>query len=178
RDRRRILDDVQGAGGVGSGVVRIVQRGHNCVADGVGGGGRRSVVSDRDSSQIIGAGRGRDGLRRSVVGLRQVAERDRRRSLGDRQRAGGIGTDIIWIRLGGDNRVAAHVCGRRCRSVVSDRDVHTSGGGRGGDNRRRSSVGLRQVAERDRRGRLGNGERAGGVVSVVVLVIVAEQRVV
>src|SRR5439155_13920129 len=176
RDRRRTLADGQGAGGVGSGVVRIVQRGHNSVAPGVGGRGRRSVVSDRDSSQIIGAGRGRDGLRRSVVGLRQVAQGDRRRSLGDRQRAGGIGTDIIWIRLGGDNRVAAHVCGRRCRSVVSDRDVHTGGAGRGSDNPRRSIVGLRQVAERERRGRLVNGQRAGGVVSVVVLFIVADQR--
>src|SRR5207249_3653062 len=116
RDRRRRLGDGQRAGGVGSGVVRVIQRGDNRVAAGVGGRGCRSVVSDRDAAQVGGAGRDGGGLGRSVVGLRQVAQGDRRRSLGDRQRAGGIGTDIIWIRLGGDNRVAAHVCGRRCRS--------------------------------------------------------------
>src|SRR5205814_10703576 len=87
-----------------------------------------------------------------------------------------IGTDIFWIRRGGDNRVAAHVCGRRCRSVVSDRDVHTGGAGRGLHDALRFFVGLGQVAERDRRGRLVNGQRAGGVVSVVVLFIVADQR--
>src|SRR5204863_2009898 len=90
-DRRRRLVDGQGAGGVGSGVERIVQRGYNRIAADVGGRRCRSIVGDRDPAQTVGAGRGGDGIRRSVVGLRQVAERERRRSLRDDQRAGGVG---------------------------------------------------------------------------------------
>src|SRR5437016_6124346 len=78
RDRRRSPVDGQGAGGVGSGVVRIVQRGHNSVAAGVGGRGCRAIVGNRNAAQTGRGGRGRGGLRRSVVGLGQVAEGDRR----------------------------------------------------------------------------------------------------
>src|SRR5213078_1979017 len=91
RDRRGRLVDRQSAGGVGSHVERIVQRRYNGLGAGVGGHGGRSIVGDRDAAQTRGAGRGGDGFGRSVVGLRQVAERDRRRPL-DVQRAGGVGS--------------------------------------------------------------------------------------
>src|SRR5207247_263464 len=166
RDRRGRLADRQGAGSVGSRVVRIVQRGDNGVAAGVGGRACRSVVSDRNAAQTGRAGRGGGGLRRSIVGLRQVAEGDRRRSVSDGQRAGGIGSGVVRIAQRGDNGIAADVGGRGCRSVVSDRDAaQTGGAGRGGGGLRRSIVGLRQVAPGDRRRRLAYGQRAGGVGS-------------
>src|SRR5204862_826623 len=93
----RPLVDGQRAGGVGSGVVRIVQRGHNGVAADVGGRGCRSVISDRNAAQTGGAGRDRDGLGRSLVGLRQVAQGDRRRRLVDGQRAGGVGGRVSVV---------------------------------------------------------------------------------
>src|SRR5439155_16225726 len=70
---RRLSPDVQRPGGVGSGVVRIVQQRDNSVAAAGGGRGCGSIVRDRDFAQTGGAGGGGDGLRRSVVGLRQVA---------------------------------------------------------------------------------------------------------
>src|SRR5207245_848517 len=171
RDRRRRLVDGQRAGSVGSGVVRIVQRGHHSVAAAVGGRGCRSVVSDRNAAQTGGAGRGRGGLRRSVVRLRQVAERDRRGRLVVGQRAGGGGSGIVRIAQRGDNGIAAGVGGRGCRSVVSDRnDGQTGGAGRGGDGVGGSVVGMRQVAEVDCRGCLVDGQRAGGVGSGIVRV--------
>src|SRR5207247_7626535 len=134
RDRRGRLVDGQRAGGVGSGVVRVAQGGHNGLAAGVGGRGCRSVVSDRDAAQTGRAGRGRGGLRRSIVGLRQVAERDRRRSLGDGQRAGGVGSGVVRIVQRGYNGIAADGGGRACESVVSDRNAaQTGGAGHGGD---------------------------------------------
>src|SRR5207247_1910058 len=152
--RRRLVDG-QRAGGVGSGVVRVVQRGHNGVAAGVGGRGCRSVVSNRDAAQTGGAGRGGGGLRRSVVGLRQVAEGECRRRLVDGQRAGGVGSGVVRVAQRGHNGVTAGVGGRGCRSVVSDRNAaQTGGAGRGRGGLRRSIVGLRQVAERDRGRRL------------------------
>src|SRR5207247_1602849 len=125
---RRTLGYGQRAGGVGSGVVRIVQRSHNGVAAGVGGRGCRSVVSNRNAAQTGGAGRGRGGVRRSVVGLRQVAERDCRRRLVDGQRAGGVGSGVVRIVQRGHNSVAADVGGRGCRSVISDRNAAQTGG--------------------------------------------------
>src|SRR5207249_4078063 len=123
RDRRRRLVDGQRAGSVGSGVVRIVQRGHHSVAAAVGGRGGRSVVSDRNAAQTGGAGRGRGGLGRSVVGLRQVAEGDRRRCLVDGQRAGGVGSGVVRVVQRGDNGIAAGVGGHGCRSTVGNRDT-------------------------------------------------------
>src|SRR5439155_6605432 len=99
--------------GVGSRVVRISQRSQKRVAGGAGGRSGRSVVSDRDTAQTGGAGRGRDGLRRSIVGLGQVAERERRRRLVDGQRAGGIGSRVVRIVQRRDNSIAADV-GRAC----------------------------------------------------------------
>src|SRR5207247_763392 len=169
RDRRGALVDGQRAGGVGSRVVRIVQRGDNRVAADVGGRGCRSAVSDRDTAQTGGAGRGGGGLGRSGVALRQVAEGNCRRSLVDGQRAGGVGSGVVRIVQRGDNGIAADVGGRGCRSVVSDRDAaQTGGAGRGRGGLRRSVVALRQVAERDRRRSLVDIQRAGGVGSDVV----------
>src|SRR5439155_22184285 len=163
RDCRRRLVDSQRAGGVGSGVVRAAQRGHNGIAAGVGRRGCRSVVGDRDTAQTGGAGRGGGGLRRSVVGLRQVAERDRCRRLVDGQRAGGIGSGVVRVAQRGHNGVAAGGGGRGGRSVVSDRDAaQTGGAGRGGGGLRRSIVGLGQVAQGHRGGYLVDGQRAGG----------------
>src|SRR6266571_4433040 len=91
-DGRRSLVDGQRASGVGSRVIRIVQRGHNGVAAGAGGRSGRSVVSDRNTAQTGLTDRGGGGLRRSIVGLGEVAEGDRRRSLVDRQGASGVGS--------------------------------------------------------------------------------------
>src|SRR5207244_1473168 len=158
--RRRLVDG-QRAGGVGSAVVRIVQRSHNGVAAGVGGRGCRSVVSNRNAAQTGGAGR-------SVVALRQGAERERRRRLVDDQRAGGVGSGVVRIVQRGHNSVAADVGGRGCRSVVGNRNTaQTGGAGRDRDGLGRSIVGLRQVAERDRRRSLVDRQRAGGVGSRV-----------
>src|SRR5204862_41996 len=169
-DRRRPRGDGQRAGGVRSGVVRIRQRGDNSVAAGVGGRGRRSVVRDRNAQTGRG-GRGGGELRRSIVGLRQVAERDHRRRLGDGQRAGGVGSSVVRIVQRGGNRIAAGVGGRGCRSIEGDRDAaQTAGGGRGDDRFRRSVVGLRQAAERDRRRPLDR-QRAGGVGSRVIRIV-------
>src|SRR5207249_1250824 len=171
RDRRRPLDR-QRAGGVGSRVIRIVERGYNGIAGDVGGRGCRSIVSDRDAAQAGGAGRDVGGLGRSVVALRQVAERERRRRLVDRQRAGGVGSRVVRVIQRGHNGVAAGAGGRRGRSVVSDRNnAQTGRAGRGRDGLRRSIVGLRQVAERDCRRTLADGQRAGGVGSGVVLIV-------
>src|SRR5205823_2977675 len=123
RERRRRLIDGQRAGGIGCGVVRIVQRGHNRVTAGVRGSSGQSIVCDRNAAQAGGAGRGRGRLRRSVVGLGQVAERERRRPLGDGQRAGGVGSCIERIVQRGDNGIAARVGGRGGRSIVGDRDA-------------------------------------------------------
>src|SRR5439155_16062204 len=151
-DRRRPLVDGQRAGFIGSGVIRIVQRGNNRIATGVRGRGCRSIVSDRDTAQTGRAGRGRYRFGRSVVGLRQVAERDCGRSLVDGQRAGGVGSGVVRIVQRGYNSIATDVRGRGCRSVVSDRNTaQTGGGGRGGGGLRQSIVGLRQVTERERR---------------------------
>src|SRR5207247_3007993 len=111
RDRRGRLVDGQRAGGVGSGVVRVAQRGHNGVAAGVGGRGCRSVVSDRNLAQTGRAGRGRGGLRRSIVGLRHVAEGERRGRLVDSQRAGGVGSGVGRVVQRSHNGVAARVGG-------------------------------------------------------------------
>src|SRR5207247_6351433 len=121
-DRRRRLGDRQGAGGR-PGVVRIVQRSHNRVAAGVRRRGGRSVVRDRNAAQTGGAGRDGDGLRQSIVALRQVTERERRRPVRDGQRAGGVGSCVIRIVQRGDNRVAADVGRRRCRSIVGNGDT-------------------------------------------------------
>src|SRR5206468_322260 len=133
--RGRLVDGQEGAGDVGSGIVRIVQRGYDSVAAGVGGRRRRSVVSDRNAAQTGGTGRGRGGPRRSIVGLRQVAEHDRRRPLGDGQRARSGGSRPVRIAQRGHNGVGADVGGRGCRSSVGDRDAAQTGGGagRGGD---------------------------------------------
>src|SRR5439155_1728682 len=158
--------DRQRAGGVGSRVVRIGQRGHNGVAAGVGGRRGRSIVSDRDGAQTGGAGRGGGGLRRCIVGLRQVAEGDCRCRLVDRQRAGGVGSRVVRIGQRGDNSIAADVRRRGCRSVVGDRNAAQTGrAGRDRGGLRRSIVGLRQVAERDRRRSVVDRQRAGGVGS-------------
>src|SRR5207245_913357 len=132
RDRRGRLVDGQRAGGVGSGVVRVAQRGHNGVTAGVGGRGCRSVVSDRNAAQTGRAGRGRGGLRRSVVGLRQVAERDRGRRLVDDQRAGGVGSGVVGIVQRGNNSVSAGVGVRGGLSVVCYL-IAAQKGGVGGD---------------------------------------------
>src|SRR5439155_14082483 len=100
RERRRPGSDRQRAGGVGSRVVRIGQRGHNGVAAGVGGRRGRSIVSDRDAAQTGGAGRGGDGLRRSIVGLRQIGGAACRGRVVVWERAGGFGSRVgrIWQR--------------------------------------------------------------------------------
>src|SRR5439155_446039 len=171
RDRRRPLDR-QRAGGVGSRVIRIVERGYNGVAGDVGGRGCRSIVSDRDAAQAGGGGGDVGGLGRSVVALRQVAERDRRRRLVDGQRAGGVGSRVVRVIQRGHNGVAAGAGGRSGRSVVSDRNAAQTGRvGRDRDGLRRSIVALRQVAERDRRRTLADGQRAGGVGSGVVPIV-------
>src|SRR5439155_9737304 len=107
RDRRGGLVDGQGASGVGSRVVRIVQRGDNSVAAGVGRRGGRSVVRDRHTAQTGRAGGGGGGLWRSVIGLCQVAQGDRRRAHGDGQRAGGVGCGVGRIVQRSDNVRAA-----------------------------------------------------------------------
>src|SRR5207244_4133990 len=169
---RRLSLDVQRAGGVGSGVVRIVQRGYNGIAANVGGHGCRSIVSDRDTGQTGGAGRNGGGLGRSVVALRQVAKRDCRRRLVDSERAGGVGSGVVGVGQRGDNGIAAGVGGRGGRSVVSDRDAaQTGGAGRGGGGLRRSIVGLGQVAQGDRRRCIVDGQRAGGIGSGVVRIV-------
>src|SRR5206468_605104 len=151
-DCRGRLVDGQRAGGVRSCVGRVAQRGDNSVAAGVGGGGCRSVVSDRDAAQTGRASRGGGGLRRSVVALRQVAEGDCRGRLVDGQRAGGVGSGVVRVGQRGHNGVAAGVGGRGGRFGVSDRDTaQTRRAGRGRGGLRRAIVGLGQVAERDRR---------------------------
>src|SRR5439155_27202932 len=153
----------QRAGGVRRGVVRIGLRGDNRVAAGVGGLCRCTVVC-RSAAQTGGAGRGGGGFRRSIVGLRQVAERERRRPRGDGQRAGGVGSGVVRIVQRRYDRIAADVRGRGRRSVVRDRNTaQTGGAGRDGGGLGRSVVTLRQVAERERRRRLVDGHRAGGV---------------
>src|SRR5206468_1119208 len=148
---------------VGSAVVRIVQRGDNRIAAGAGGHGCRSIVGDRDLAQTGGAGRDRDGLGRSVVGLGQVAEGDCRRSLGDGQRAGGVGSGVVRIVQRGHNGVAADVGGHGCRSVGGEgRGVGTGGAGRGGGGRGRCVGGLREGAAGDWGRTLGGAQRAGG----------------
>src|SRR5207247_762773 len=172
RDRRGRLVDVQRAGGVGSGVVRVAQRGHNGVAAGVGGRSGRSVVSHRNAAQTARAGRDGDGLRRSIVGLRQVAERDRSRGRVDGQRTGGVGSGVVRIVQRGYNSIAADVRRRGCRSVVSDRNAAQTGrAGRDRGGLRRCIVGLRQVAERERRRSVVDRQRAGGVGSGVVRLV-------
>src|SRR5206468_96734 len=172
RDRRRSLVDVQRAGGVGGGVVRIVERGDNGIAANVGGRGGRSIVGDRDAAQTGRVGRDRGGLRQSIVGLRQITEGDRRRSLVDRQRAGGVGGGVVRIVQRGDNGIAADVGGRGGRSIVGDRGAaQTGGAGRDRDGLGRSVVALREVAEGDRRRSLADGQRAGGVGSGVVRIV-------
>src|SRR5207244_3396394 len=114
-------------GGVGSGVVRIVERGYNGIAGDVGGRGCRSIVSDRDAAQTAGAGRDGGGLGRSVVALGQVAESDRRRRLVDGQRAGGVGSRVVRIVQRGHNGVAAGAGGRSGRSAVSGRNTGQTG---------------------------------------------------
>src|SRR5205814_9755091 len=149
-DCRRCFIDGQRAGGVGSRVIRIVQRGHNGIAAGVGGRRGRSIVSDRDAAQTGGAGRGGGGLRRCIVGLRQVAERDRRRSLGDRQRAGGVGGRVVRIGQRRDNSVAAGVRGRSGeRRVGEGGTAQTGRAGRSGGGLGRCVVALGLVAEGD-----------------------------
>src|SRR5439155_8518581 len=96
--------DGQRAGGGGSGIERIVQRGDDGVAAGVGGHGCRSIVGDRDAAQRGGAGRDGRGFGRCVVGLRQAAERDRRVSL-DVQGAGRVGSGVVRIAERGDNGI-------------------------------------------------------------------------
>src|SRR5206468_2540195 len=163
RDCRRPLVDRQRAGGDGSGVVRVAQRGHNGVAADVGGRGGRSTISDRDTAETGRAGRGRGGLRRPVVALRQVAERDRRRRLVDGQGAGGVGSGVVRVAQRGHNGVGAGVGGRGGRSVVSDRDTAQNGRtGRYGGGLRRPIISLRQVAKRAGGRRLGDGQGAGG----------------
>src|SRR5439155_7264460 len=97
RDCRRSLGDGQRAGGVGSGVVRVTQRGDNGVAADVGGHGGGSTVGNRDAAQTAGAGRDGRGFGRSVVGLRQVAEGECRCRLVDGQGAGGVGSGVVRI---------------------------------------------------------------------------------
>src|SRR5207244_9171059 len=114
--------------------------------------GRRSVVGDRNAAQTGGARRDGGGRGRSIVALRQVAERERRRRLVDRQGAGGVGSRVERIVQRGDDRIAAGVGGRGGRSIEGDRDAAQTGGGGRVDYRfGRCVVGLRQVAERDRR---------------------------
>src|SRR5439155_19774462 len=153
----------------GSRVIRIVERGYDGIAGDVGGRGCRSIVSDRDAAQTGRAGRGGGGLGRSVVALRQVAERERSGGVVGRHCAGDVGRGVVRIVQGGHNRVAAGVGGHSCRSIVSDRDTAQTGrAGRGGGGLGRSVVALRQVAERERRRRLVDGQRAGNVGSGVV----------
>src|SRR5205823_12763386 len=170
-ERRRRLDG-QRAGGVGSRVIRIVERGYNGIAGDVGGRGCRSVVSDRNAAQTGRAGRGGGGFGRSVVGLGQVAEGDCRRSLVDGQRTRGVRSGVVRIVQRGDNSIAADIRGRCCRSVVGDRNTtQTSGAGRGGSGFGRSVVALRQVAEGNCRRCLVDRQRAGGVGSRVVRIV-------
>src|SRR5439155_22996727 len=147
-------------------VVRIVQRGYNSIATDVRGRGCRSVVSDRNTAQTSGGRRGRGGLRQPIVGRRQVTERERRRPVRDGQGAGGVGSCVIRIVQRGDNRVAADVGRRRCRSIVGNGDTAQTGrSGRHGNRIGRSVVGLRQVAERERRRPISDGQRAGRIGS-------------
>src|SRR5206468_4075824 len=143
--------DRQGAGGIGGRVVRIAQRGDNGIAADGGRRGCRSIVGNRDTGQSGRCGRGRDGVRGSVVTLRQVARRECRRRFIDRQGAGGIGGRVVRIGQRSHNGVATGVGGSGGRSVVRDGNTQTRRirgdcGGLG-----RSVIGLRQIAERDGR---------------------------